>query len=208
MKSPETDESDAYDKVFSLYEIIELPLTEAVSRIKEAECFVPEDDGFYWVLIARAWFDLCQSYSIGFQDVIRCLLIAEPMTNYFDGLLAGVDVWLDMAEYDRRRLPSARKWMSMAENDIYPIGKVVVGATWLLATACFFPPLETHAFAGFGRTLFGALAAVHVVECIAFLGVLKQSPRPLPGELWQTFLFGIIHVSIVRKEIAQAAESS
>ncbi len=50
-------------------------------------------------------------------------------------------------------------------------------------------------------TLFGVLAVVHTIECIAFLGVLRKSARPLAENLWQTFLFGIIHVSIVRGEI-------
>lgn len=93
----------------------------------------------------------------------------------------------------------------MAENpeqSIYPIGKVVIGATWLFATACFFPPLEAASFAGFGRSLFGVLAIVHLIECIAFLSVLRKTGRPLLGELWQTFLFGIVHVSAVRKELA------
>lgn len=95
----------------------------------------------------------------------------------------------------------------MEQKSVYPIGKAVIGATWLLATACFFPPLESASFAGFGRTLFGVLAVVHLVECVAFLGVLKKSPRPLLGELWQTFLFGVVHISIVRAEIAGGAES-
>ena len=85
----------------------------------------------------------------------------------------------------------------------YPAGKIVIGIVWLFATACFFPPLSGASFAGFGRTLFGVLAVVHLVECIAFLSVLRQSGRPLIGELWQTFLFGIVHVSIVRREIAE-----
>jgi len=89
----------------------------------------------------------------------------------------------------------------MESTSIYPIAKAIIGATWLLATACFFPPLESMPLAGFGRTLFTVLAVVHLVECVAFLGVLRKSPRPLPGELWQTFLFGIVHVSIVRNEI-------
>jgi uncharacterized protein YhhL (DUF1145 family) len=96
----------------------------------------------------------------------------------------------------------------MAENQeqsIYPIGKVVLGATWLFATACFFPPVETMSIASFGRALFGVLAVVHLIECVAFLGVLKKSGRPLAGELWQTFLFGIVHVSAVRKELAEGA---
>ena len=91
------------------------------------------------------------------------------------------------------------------EQSIYPIGKVVLGATWLFATACFFPPLETMSLAGFGRSLFGVLAIVHLIECVAFLSVLKKTGRPLVGELWQTFLFGIVHVSAVRKELAGGA---
>jgi uncharacterized protein YhhL (DUF1145 family) len=96
----------------------------------------------------------------------------------------------------------------MENSSLYSIAKAVIGATWLLATACFFPPLESTALAGFGRTLFMVLAVVHAVECIAFLGVLQKSPRPLPGELWQTFLFGIVHVSIVRNELRAAGEQS
>lgn len=84
---------------------------------------------------------------------------------------------------------------------LHAIGKIVIGSTWLFATACFFPPLESARFGEFGRTLFGVLAVVHAVECIAFLGVLRKSARPLAENLWQTFLFGIVHVSIVRGEI-------
>jgi uncharacterized protein YhhL (DUF1145 family) len=91
----------------------------------------------------------------------------------------------------------------MEQNSVITISKIIIGVTWLFATACFFAPLETSAAGAFGRTLFFVLAAVHVVECIAFLGVLRKSPRPLAGELWQTFLFGIVHVSIVRNEVAQ-----
>lgn len=88
-----------------------------------------------------------------------------------------------------------------ATGTLHAIGKATIGATWLLATACFFPPLETASLAEFGRTLFGVLAVVHAVECVAFLGLLRKSARPLVENLWQTFLFGIVHVSIVRGEI-------
>lgn len=88
------------------------------------------------------------------------------------------------------------------EEGIYPIGKAVIGATWLFATACHFPPLVTSQVGAFGQTLFWVLAIVHAVECLLFLNVLRQSSRPLLGELWQTFLFGIVHVSIVRRELA------
>lgn len=96
----------------------------------------------------------------------------------------------------------------MEKNSLYSVGKIVIGTAWLFATASFFPIFSSQEFVGFGRTLFGVLAVVHTVECIAFLGVLKKSPRPLLGELWQTFLFGIVHVSIVRREIEQGAGSS
>ena len=88
-----------------------------------------------------------------------------------------------------------------ATRTLHSIAKATIGATWLLTTACFFPPLETAALAEFGRTLFGVLAVVHAVECVAFLGVLRKSARPLVENLWQTFLFGIVHVSTVRAEI-------
>lgn len=96
----------------------------------------------------------------------------------------------------------------MEENSIYPLGKVVIGTVWLFATACFFPIFQSQEFVEFGQTLFWVLATVHSIECIAFLGVLRKSPRPLVGELWQTFLFGIVHVSIVRREIGQGPKPS
>jgi uncharacterized protein YhhL (DUF1145 family) len=91
----------------------------------------------------------------------------------------------------------------MENNNIYSIGKGVVGSIWLLSTACFFPPLETSSFANLGRSTFGVLAVVHAFECIAFLNVLRKSPRPLLAELWQTFLFGIVHVSMLRAELGE-----
>ena len=59
--------------------------------------------------------------------------------------------------------------------------KVIVGMTWLFATACFFPPLQTSDVAAFGQTLFWVLAVVHVFEAIAFLGVLRKSPAAAVG---------------------------
>jgi uncharacterized protein YhhL (DUF1145 family) len=96
----------------------------------------------------------------------------------------------------------------MEENSIYPIGKIVIGTTWLFATACFFPIFQSQEFVGFGQTLFWVLAVVHAFECVAFLGLLRKSPRPLVGEIWQTFLFGIVHVSILRKELEQEPGAS
>jgi uncharacterized protein YhhL (DUF1145 family) len=92
----------------------------------------------------------------------------------------------------------------MENTNVYSTAKIIIGVTWLFATACFFPPLNGMSLAAFGRSLFGVLAIVHVIECIAFLGVLRKSPRPLIGELWQTLLFGIVHVSIIRAELAES----
>lgn len=83
---------------------------------------------------------------------------------------------------------------------IYPIGKGVIGAVWLFATACFFPPFETTTAGPIGRSIFVVLAITHAFECVGFLGVLRKSSRPLAEELWQTFLFGIVHISILRVE--------
>ena len=83
---------------------------------------------------------------------------------------------------------------------IYPIGKAMLGITWLFATACYFPPLDGTAAGPGGRALFGVLSAVHAVECLFFLPVLRKSARPLIQEIWQTFLFGIVHVSTLRRE--------
>lgn len=89
----------------------------------------------------------------------------------------------------------------MQHTALFGIAKAIIGSTWLLATACFFSPLRESGIGEFGRTLFGVLAVVHVVECIAYLGVLRKSPRPLAEELWKTFLFGIVHVSLLRREL-------
>ena len=96
----------------------------------------------------------------------------------------------------------------MQHNMLLGIAKSVVGSTWLMATACFFPPLAASGIGGFGRTLFVVLAVVHLIECIAFLGVLRKSSRPLVEELWQTFLFGIVHVSVLRKQLESGQGSA
>jgi len=89
---------------------------------------------------------------------------------------------------------------SQQAEGIYPVGKAMIGIAWLFSTACYFPPLDATAAGPGGRALFGVLAAVHAVECLFFIGVLRKSERPLITELWHTFLFGIVHVSTLRRE--------
>jgi uncharacterized protein YhhL (DUF1145 family) len=88
-----------------------------------------------------------------------------------------------------------------SETSLFSVGKIVLGVAWLFATACFFAPLESTSAGPFGRSLFMALVVIHAFECVAFLSVLRRSPRPLVEELWQTFLFGIVHVSALRREL-------
>ena len=89
---------------------------------------------------------------------------------------------------------------------IYPVGKAMLGIAWLFATACYFPPLDAMSIGPGGRALFGVLAVVHAIECLFFLPILRKSERPLIQELWQTFLFGIVHISAVRAEQAKRSE--
>jgi len=95
----------------------------------------------------------------------------------------------------------------MDRSSFFGFAKVVIGLAWLFATACFFAPMATSSAGEFGRMLFWVLAVVHGFECVAFLGVLRKSPRPLLGEVWQTFLFGIVHVSAVRAEVGENASA-
>jgi uncharacterized protein YhhL (DUF1145 family) len=90
---------------------------------------------------------------------------------------------------------------AMPQNTLLAIAKALVGATWLIAAACFFAPLANGPLGSFGRTLFVVLSLVHAVECVVFLPVLRRSKRPLAEELVHTFLFGVVHVSILRKQL-------
>ena len=55
------------------------------------------------------------------------------------------------------------------------MGKLVVGAIWLFGIGSFFVAPETRA-ASLGRWAVGLLAAAHVIECVVFLGRLRQAP--------------------------------
>jgi uncharacterized protein YhhL (DUF1145 family) len=79
--------------------------------------------------------------------------------------------------------------------------KVVTIGTWLLAAAAFLmPPSST--FGGLGRTLFYLLFAIHALECVAFLGALRRTGRPLVLEVMNTLFFGVIHYIEVKQILA------
>ncbi len=71
--------------------------------------------------------------------------------------------------------------------------KKIVGAVWILALVGAM--FASSTLADLGRFVLGVLVVVHAVECVVFLPKLKRAPGPLTGHLWQTFLFGIAHVS-------------
>jgi len=51
------------------------------------------------------------------------------------------------------------------------------------------------------RKVFWVMLVVHGIECIVFLGRLRQAPGSLVGQLAQTLLFGFVHV----RELPRAA---
>ena len=81
-------------------------------------------------------------------------------------------------------------------------GKLAVLVIWLLCGAAFFVGDST--LATVGRWVFWILVAAHVVECAVFLPVLRKAPGSLGGNLFQTLVFGILHVQEVREAVEPA----
>jgi len=44
------------------------------------------------------------------------------------------------------------------------------------------------------RRVFWLMAVVHGIECLAFLGRLRQAPGSLASNLGQTLVFGFLHI--------------
>jgi uncharacterized protein YhhL (DUF1145 family) len=75
--------------------------------------------------------------------------------------------------------------------------KAVVAVAWILLLGCFF--VATGSTVSLvGRLCFWLMAAIHVVECVIFLPILRGAPGSLVGHLLQTLLFGFFHVREVR----------
>jgi uncharacterized protein YhhL (DUF1145 family) len=91
-------------------------------------------------------------------------------------------------------------------NDLASIQKykkVLIGI-WIFAALSFVPPFAGMGIAPLGRNLFGILLSVHVIECIVFFSTLRSTGNPLPNELAQTVVFGVLHY----REIKLAEEGS
>ena len=71
--------------------------------------------------------------------------------------------------------------------------KRILFGVWVFALICFVPPFSSMAIAPLGKNIAGLLLVVHAIECVVFLGTLRASGRPLPNEIAQTMLYGILH---------------
>jgi uncharacterized protein YhhL (DUF1145 family) len=74
--------------------------------------------------------------------------------------------------------------------------KLAVIALWLVAAASFLLP-EGSSLAYWGHRLFFGLVIVHAIECLVFLPRLRAAGGSLANHLWNTFVFGVVHVHTV-----------
>lgn len=78
-----------------------------------------------------------------------------------------------------------------------PTSKTIVAAVWILLSSCFF--VATGSTVSLvGRVVFWLMAATHVVECVAFLPMLRRASGSLARHLLHTLLFGVLHIQEVR----------
>ena len=79
------------------------------------------------------------------------------------------------------------------------IAKTVTAVLWVVLAASFFCPHDSALLQGL-RLFFWILLAAHAVECLIFLKGLRESGRPLPGQILQVLLFGVIHYASLRQD--------
>ncbi len=73
------------------------------------------------------------------------------------------------------------------------IVRIALLVIWLLALSAVVLPGTALMFT-VGRWLFWALLGVHALECVVFFARLRKAPGSLAGHLFNTMLFGIVHV--------------
>ena len=93
--------------------------------------------------------------------------------------------------------------MDIAER--LALARRFVLAVWVFAGACFFFPLYYTGVGGFGRTLFGLLLAVHLVEFFVFLGLYRRAGGSLWRHFHRTLVFGVLHKADVQLELDATA---
>jgi len=75
--------------------------------------------------------------------------------------------------------------------------KILVGV-WIFAALSFIPPFANGSFASFGRSVFGIMFAIHVIECIVFLGTLRSTGQPLLNEFAKTMVYGVLRYQEIK----------
>ena len=90
--------------------------------------------------------------------------------------------------------------MDIAER--LALARRFVLAVWVFAGACFFFPLYYTGVGGFGRTLFGLLLAVHLVEFFVFLGLYRRAGGSLWRHFHRTVVFGVLHKAETEQQLA------
>ena len=88
------------------------------------------------------------------------------------------------------------------------LARKFVLALWVFAAACFFFPLYYTGVGGFGRTLFGLLLAVHLVEFVVFLGLYRRAGGSLWRHFHRTVVFGVLHKTEVEQQLEAGASPS
>ncbi|HIF99527.1 MAG TPA: hypothetical protein EYQ54_21305 [Myxococcales bacterium] len=78
----------------------------------------------------------------------------------------------------------------------------IVLVVWVFAGASFFFPLYYTGVGSFGRTLFGLLLAVHLVEFFVFLGLYRRAGGSLFRHFHRTVVFGVLHKAETEQALA------
>ena len=81
--------------------------------------------------------------------------------------------------------------------------RFVIWLIWIAAAASFFFPLYYTDFGGFGRTVFGVLIAIHLIEFPLFARTYRQAGGSLLGHFPRHMVFGLVY----RAEVKQSLQS-
>ena len=67
------------------------------------------------------------------------------------------------------------------------------------------PPFSSMGIAPLGQNIFGLMFVIHVIECVVFLGTLRSTGNPLPNELAQVLVFGVLRYREIKIEQGDTA---
>ena len=73
---------------------------------------------------------------------------------------------------------------------------------WLFAVASFF--MAPSGARSFGQLVFWLMLIAHAFECVIFWRRLKETRKPMAGQIVQIVLFGVVHYQTLRKPATPA----